>query len=110
MCVLNSSYDYKAPMAALVIDAKQFSGYVLDMICGGHDEPQRITFLNDLKTALTKGAAQINGGSKELPEVSWFSHGFYHPEQTFPNAADFLYDMGAPSTPLPRADQQSAVG
>ena len=83
VCVLNSTYSYDAPMAALVADAKDFDGYVLDMICGGHDEPQRKVFLNKFKAKLTLS-----------DEVSWFSHGFYHPELTFPNDADFLFDMG----------------
>jgi hypothetical protein len=112
VCVLNASYDYRAPMAALVADARQFDGYVLDMICGGHDEPQRITFLNALKAELAKAAAPANGAAAdEPPEVSWFSHGFYHPERTFPNGADFLYDMGAPPSriALLRAGRQPAT-
>lgn len=68
VCVLNASYDYAPGMQALVADAKQehFSGFVLDMVCGGHDEPQRAIFLDAFKRSQ---------GEDKTVEVSWFSHG-----------------------------------
>jgi len=106
VCVLNASYDYQPGMAALVADAKRqnFDGFVLDMVCGGHDEPQRAAFLDALKQAFQPQRGhdeqqQQQQQQQQRGEVSWFSHGFYHPELTFPNTADFLYDMDTYSHP-----------
>lgn len=33
------------------------------------------------------------------PQVSWFSHGFYNPQGSFPNNADYLFDMDTYSHP-----------
>eukprot|EP00658_Telonema_sp_P-2_P082592 TRINITY_DN8761_c0_g1_i4.p1 TRINITY_DN8761_c0_g1~~TRINITY_DN8761_c0_g1_i4.p1 ORF type:complete len:297 (+),score=43.38 TRINITY_DN8761_c0_g1_i4:195-1085(+) len=87
VCVLNSSYDYQPAMQALVEDAvaNNFSGYALDMICGGQDEPQRAIFLSTFQAL---GRAQIPNFS-----ISWWTHYAYEPDGTFPNKADYVYTM-----------------
>lgn len=87
VCVLNASYDYNPGMLALISDAVEnnFSGYALDMVCGGTDEPQRAKFLT---TFATLARAKIPGFS-----VSWWSHYAYEPDGSFPNGADFVYTM-----------------
>ena len=87
VCVLNASYNYKPAMQALISDAVQndFSGYALDMVCGGTDEPQRAQFLT---TFATLAQAKISGFT-----VSWWSHYAYQPDGSFPNGADYVYTM-----------------
>ena len=96
VCVLNATnMNYTEAMSLLVADAKEqgFDGFVLDMICGGHQgrdasgKDQRANFLSAFKAELSASSGNSSA------EVSWFSHGFYHPEASFPNSADFLYDM-----------------
>jgi hypothetical protein len=93
--VLNkTNFNYTEAMGLLVADAKRmgFDGYVMDMICGGNEgrdangKDQRANFINQFKSGLL--ATNPKGS-----EVSWFSHGFYHPEISFPNNGDFLYTM-----------------
>ena len=95
VCVLNkTNFNYTEAMGLLVADAKAmgFDGYVMDMICGGNEgrdangKDQRANFINQFKAGLE--ATNPNG-----TEVSWFSHGFYHPELSMPNNGDFLYTM-----------------
>ena len=95
VCVLNATnLNYTEAMDLLVADARAqgFSGYVMDMICGGHEgknaagRDQRAVFIDQFKT-------KFKATGQDQAEVSWFSHGFYHPEVSFPNDGDFLYDM-----------------
>ena len=90
-CVLNATnLNYTEAMSLLVADAKEqgFDGYVLDMICGGHQgrdvqgKDQRANFLSAFKAELSASSGNSSA------EVSWFSHGFYHPEASFPNSAE----------------------
>jgi hypothetical protein len=68
VCVLNASYDYTPGMDALIDDAvaNGFSGYALDMVCGGQDEPQRAVFLSEF---ITRAREKIPGFT-----VSWWTH------------------------------------
>ena len=48
-------------MRALVEDAvvNKFAGFALDMVCGGHDEPQRAEFLDDFAALVAVGGDVI---------------------------------------------------
>jgi hypothetical protein len=58
------------------------------MICGGWYEKERAAFLSEFKQNLVAALP-----SNASAQVSWFSHGFYNPQGSFPNTADYLYDM-----------------
>ena len=72
-------------MERLVGDAVSngFDGYALDMVCGGQDASQSITFFNAF-------AALMHPLGKT---VSWWTHYSYSPDLSFPNAADYVYTM-----------------
>ena len=46
--------------------ANGFSGYALDMVCGGQDEPERAVFLSEF---ITRAREKIPGFT-----VSWWTH------------------------------------
>eukprot|EP01043_Picozoa_sp_COSAG02_P042334 COSAG02_NODE_3591_length_6516_cov_4.904161_5_plen_188_part_00 len=95
VCVLNATnLNYTEAMDLLVADAKAhgFAGYVMDMICGGH-EGKNAAGLDQRAIFIDRFKANFKASGQDQAEVSWFSHGFYHPEVSFPNNGDFLYDM-----------------
>eukprot|EP01013_Petalomonas_cantuscygni_P005997 TRINITY_DN16837_c0_g1_i1.p1 TRINITY_DN16837_c0_g1~~TRINITY_DN16837_c0_g1_i1.p1 ORF type:complete len:373 (-),score=48.35 TRINITY_DN16837_c0_g1_i1:445-1563(-) len=87
-CVLNASYDVKPGIAALADDLRTngFAGYSLDMVCGGGDlAKHRGPFLDAFAAAMR----QVRSDAV----VSWWSHASYGPDLSFPNTADFVFDM-----------------
>lgn len=85
VCVLNASYDFAPAMQKLVADAVEygFGGYAVDIECGGVDYDRSRAFFDAFAALMTPLGKTI----------SWWTHYSYGPEQSFPNAANYVYTM-----------------
>lgn len=85
VCVLNATYNYTPVMDQLLAVAVEnnFSGYMLDIVCGATDAKARGRFFDAF-------AAKAHPLGLTL---GWWSHYSYFPELSFPNAADYVFTM-----------------
>ena len=88
VCVLNATYDWRPAMGKLVADAvaRGYAGYAVDIECGGAEfdvAARSVAFFDAL-------GAQMRAVGKH---VSYWTHYTQYPDDSFPNAMDYMYTM-----------------